>query len=71
MQYTLKELRARHGLTQEQVAEKVGVATLTYRLWEQNPFKIQIGAVYRLAEIFNVKIDDIFVGTNPTPEDLK
>lgn len=71
LQYTLKELRARNGLTQEQVAEKVGVATLTYRLWEQNPLKIQIGAVYQLANIFGVKIDDIFVGVSTTPEDLK
>lgn len=71
MQYTLKELRARNGLTQAQVAEKIGVSTLTYRLWEQNPLKIQIDAFYQLASIFGVKIDDIFVGINTTQEDLK
>lgn len=69
MRYSLKELRARKSLTQAEVAEKVEVSEQTYYLWEKNPEKIQVGKLYRLAEIFGVTIDEIFVGFNTPFED--
>ena len=35
----LKELRAERGLTQEQVAEKAGIATYTYQKYEKGMSK--------------------------------
>ena len=64
MQYTLKELRARKNLSQREVAKLCGVTETTYRSWESYPGKIQIKKLYLLADIFNVKIDDIFVGVS-------
>ena len=34
MQYTLKELRARKGMNQSEVAKELGVSVQTYGAWE-------------------------------------
>lgn len=60
MQYTLKELRARKGLTQVEVAEKMGVSTQTYCAWENDFGIVKARNAAKLAHLFGVKVDDIF-----------
>lgn len=60
MQYSIKELRARKGLTQAEVAKLLGVSTQTYNTWERNLAKVSIGKVKAMADIFGVKLSDIF-----------
>lgn len=62
MQYTIKELRARVGLTQRGLADKIGVSDATVRKWERFPGQIQVHKLQALADIFHVRIDEIFVG---------
>lgn len=71
MKFTLKELRARKGLTQEDVAHALGVHLNTYRSWEQNPGMIQISKVYAIAELFGVRLDDIFLGLNTMSDEVR
>lgn len=67
MKSTLKELRARHNMTQEEVAKALGVHPNTYRGWERDPSMIQISKVYSIAELFDVSIDDIFMRSDTMP----
>jgi DNA-binding XRE family transcriptional regulator len=64
MQFTLKELRARHSYTQAQTAEKLGISTQTYNAWEQDISRVRIGDVQKLAQLFNVEVGQIFLSTN-------
>lgn len=63
-QYTLKELRARKNMTQQEVAEKMGIATQTYNAWEKDVSNVAIGKVDALAEFFGVTIGEIFLPCN-------
>lgn len=58
--YTLKELRARHDLTQADVAYKLGISPQTYCGWEKDLSKVPIGKVKKLATLLEVSIRDIF-----------
>ena len=59
LKYTLKELRARVNMTQEEVAKKLGVSTQTYNAWEQDVSNVGFRKVIALAKLFGVSVDDI------------
>lgn len=56
----IKQLRFKAGLTQEQLAEKMGVAPQSVSKWENAVAMPDITALPLLAEIFGVSIDDLF-----------
>jgi putative transcriptional regulator len=56
----LKELRARHDMTQEYLAEKVGVSRQTIVAIEKQKYDPSLSLAFKLAECFGVKIEDIF-----------
>lgn len=59
-QYTIKELRARKNVTQEKVAEAVGVSPQTYCSWERGDISaVAISKVLALAEYFGVELSEI------------
>ncbi len=60
MQYTLKELRARKGLTQAEVANKLGISVQTYGAWENDFGIVKARNAVKVAHFFGVKVDDIF-----------
>lgn len=62
MQYSLKELRVRKGLSQKQLADKLGVSAATIVAWEKNPNKIQMYKLQAIADFYGVKLDEIFLG---------
>jgi len=49
----IKELRAKHGLTQEQFAAKVGVTWSTVNRWENDRGKPSPLAMRRIEELKN------------------
>lgn len=55
----LKYLRKDLGLTQKQVAEKLGVVESCYANWEQGRTEPSIVMLRRLSEIFKVSIDEL------------
>ncbi len=55
----LKYLRKDVGLTQKQVAEKLGVVESCYANWEQGRTEPSIAMLRNLSKILNVKIDDL------------
>lgn len=58
----LKAMRVRRGLTQVEVAEKLGVSVKTFRRYEQTPEKMFIGYFYKLAELYGCLPRSFFVG---------
>lgn len=61
-QYSLKELRARLGKSQREVAQDLGVSLTTYNGWEQNVSNLKVSTVMKLADYFGVELHEIFLG---------
>lgn len=58
--FKLKELRARKNETQEDTAKALGVSLTTYNSWEKDVSNVAISKVSKLADHFNVGLDEIF-----------
>jgi transcriptional regulator with XRE-family HTH domain len=65
----LKEAREYSGLTQDQVAEFVGVAVQTVKDWENARKTPKLERIPRLAEVLGVSPGRLFPdGENPAPD---
>jgi putative transcriptional regulator len=67
MTNNLKVLRAMHNLTQEQLADKIGVSRQTVIAIESNKYLPSLGLAFKIAKFFTVKVEDVF--TNEEKED--
>ena len=56
----IKQLRFKAGLTQEQLAEKLGLGAQAVSKWETSVAMPDITLLPQIAEIFGVSIDDLF-----------
>lgn len=56
----IKQLRFKSGLTQEQLAEKLGIGPQSVSKWENAVAMPDISTLPLLAEVFGVTIDDLF-----------
>ena len=57
--YSLKELRARFNETQAETAEALSISVPTYSAWENNPGTIKLSNLIKIANHFNISIDQI------------
>ncbi len=60
MKNRLKVYRAMHDLTQESLAKKLKVTRSTIVSIENGKYDPSIGLAFRIAKLFNVKIEDMF-----------
>lgn len=60
--YFLKELRKEKGITQEKLAEQLGVAGRTVSRWETGSNMPDISLLVEIAEFFEVSIQEIING---------
>ncbi len=60
MKNKLKVYRAMYDLTQEQLAEKLGVTRQTVIAIESNKYLPSLGLAFKIANLFKVKIEDVF-----------
>ena len=58
----LKNTRKGCGLTQKQIAEKLGVVESCYANWEQGRTEPNVDMLRKLSEIFDVSIDELING---------
>ncbi|MCR5337134.1 MAG: helix-turn-helix domain-containing protein [Lachnospiraceae bacterium] len=58
----LKELRKEKSLTQEQVAEKLGVSSRTISRWETGAYMPDISILVDIAEMYDVDVREIIDG---------
>ncbi len=61
MKVSLKALRVNANLNQRQVAEKMGIATVTLINWEANKTSPTLPQLSRLCELYSCTMDDIFL----------
>ena len=68
MKNKLKVFRAMHDLTQENLANRLKVTRSTIVSLENGKYDPSIGLAFRIARLFNVKIEDIFEYEEPSGE---
>lgn len=68
MRNRLKELRARDGYNQTQLAQKVGVSRQTISLIERNVFVPSIVTAMKIARAFNEPVEHVFIFEEETVE---
>lgn len=64
MKNNLKVYRAMHDLTQEELADKLGVTRQTVIAIESNKYLPSLGLALKMARLFKVKVEDIFTDKN-------
>lgn len=69
MKNRLKVYRAMKDMTQEQLADKLGVSRQTVIAIESNKYSPSLGLAFRIARLFEVSIDDIFSYEGEANED--
>lgn len=60
MKTKIRELREKHGLTQESLADKVDVTRQTILFLEKGQYNPSLRLAYRIARVFKLTIEDIF-----------
>ena len=61
MKNRLEELRARNGLTQQELADKLEVSRQTIISLEQGRYNPSILLAFRTARLFGLTIEEIFI----------
>ncbi len=61
MKNKLKVYRAMYDLTQEQLAEQIGVSRQTVIAIEADKYLPSLGLAFKMARHFRVKVEDIFI----------
>ncbi|MDI6897184.1 helix-turn-helix transcriptional regulator [Methanocella conradii] len=61
MRNRLKEFRARHNMTQEELAAKVGVSRQTINAIENEKYDPSLSLAFRLARCFGTAIEELFM----------
>jgi putative transcriptional regulator len=57
----IKELRARHNLTQDELAEKVGVTRQTMLYLEKGKYNPSLILAHKVAEVLSSTIEEVFI----------
>ena len=64
LKFTLRSLRVRVGMKQEQAAELLGISVMTLRALERDSSKIDYSMILKIEEIYHIPQDYIFFGNN-------
>ena len=65
MKNRLKVFRAMHDLTQEDLAEKLGVTRQTINAIEKQRYNPSLELAFKLADFFEVAIEELFIHDSP------
>ena len=61
MKNKVKVYRAMHDLTQEALADKLGVTRQTVLAIEKGKYDPSLGLAFKISRLFETKIEDIFI----------
>ncbi|MHA7130145.1 helix-turn-helix transcriptional regulator [Algoriphagus namhaensis] len=61
MKNRVRDLRVEKGLTQEQLGEIIGVSRQTVNAIEKEKFDPSLPTAFKLAQLFEQKIEEIFI----------
>ena len=65
VKHTIKDLRVRAGLSQDEAAQKMNINKRTLQKWENDPTKLSVGTIARFSELYGIPTDYIFLGPIP------
>lgn len=65
----IAELRKKQGMTQAELAEKLGITDKAVSKWERDLSFPDVNSIPKLAEIFNVTVDELMQVKTATKED--
>jgi transcriptional regulator with XRE-family HTH domain len=63
----LNHIRQRAGLSQQQVADRLGISRRAYSHWERYPVALRPEQMLELAEALDVSLDELIGGTRTAP----
>lgn len=66
VKFTLKMLRAKSNLTQEEVAKKLNISSSTWSKWENGKSYPDVQDIMKIEKIFNISYSDINFLINTT-----
>ena len=66
----LKQLRTEHGMTQEQLGEKVGVSNKTISRWETGNYMPPVECLSMLSDLYHISINEILAGKRVSGENF-
>ena len=72
--FIIKQLRLGHYLTQQDLADAIGVSRPKYNCYERNGYNINIQRLTRIAQFYNISLDCIsgaFMNYKPFYPDLE
>ncbi|GAA0083982.1 helix-turn-helix transcriptional regulator [Clostridium sp. CTA-7] len=61
MKNRIKELRLEHGITQQELANKVCVSSRTIISLEKQQYNPSVLLAYKIASVFNLTIEETFI----------
>ncbi|WP_042274650.1 helix-turn-helix transcriptional regulator [[Clostridium] dakarense] len=61
MKNIVKELRLEHGITQQELADKVCVSSRTIISLEKQKYNPSVLLAYKIASVFNLSIEETFI----------
>lgn len=61
MNNRIREFRARHNLTQDELARKVNVRRETIVFLEKNKYNPSLKLAYDIAQVFGAAIEEVFI----------
>lgn len=61
MRNRIKELRAKHGLTQSDLAKRVGVRRETIVFLEKGKYNPSLKLAHDISQVFELPIENVFV----------
>jgi putative transcriptional regulator len=64
MNNRLKELRAKYNLTQDELANKVGVRRETIVFLEKGKYNPSLKLAYDISRVFELNIEEVFIFEN-------
>ena len=67
IQTKLKEYRAKYNMTQEDLAQRVGVRRETIGNLEKGRYNPSLALAWNIAKVFGVSIEDVFTVEGPGP----
>ena len=68
---TIRAARQLAGLSQIEMAERLGICRHTYLKYEKNPEVIPVGCAKRIAKETGQKVDDLFFSENSTESRMR
>ncbi|PDY41878.1 transcriptional regulator [Bacillus pseudomycoides] len=61
MKNRIKELRLKHGITQQELADKIFVSSRTIISLEKQKYNPSVLLAYRISVVFDLSIEEVFI----------